>query len=133
MLESGSRGRPLIRPYKDEEGNGTEDKKKKRKKEKKKKKKEKETEKERNKGKDEDKEEKNSFETGTEERVLFDCKFCKMKFRHYALARNHEKYVHSQLRPFSCSYCTKKFKRNQHAKRHEEKTCQIRLKSGENI
>ena len=126
-MESGSRGRPLIRPCNDDEGNGTEDKKKKRKKEKKKK--EKETERE----KDEDKEEKNNFETGTEERVLFDCKFCIMKFRHYASARNHEKYVHLQLRLYSCSYCKKKFKRNQHVKRHEEKTCQIRLKSGENI
>ena len=76
---------------------------------------------------------KNNFETVTEERVLFDCKFCNMKFRHYASARNHEKYVHSQLRLFSCSYCKKKFKRNSHAKRHEEKACQMRLKSGENI
>ena len=91
MLESGSRGRPLIRPLK------------------------------------------NNFETETEERVLFDCKFCSMKFRHYASARNHEKYVHLQLRLFSCSYCKKKFKRNSHAKRHEEKACPMRLKSGENI
>ena len=69
----------------------------------------------------------------TETGVLFDCKFCNMKFRHYASARNHEKYVHLQLRLFSCSYCKKKFKRNSHAKRHEEKACQMRLKSGENI
>ena len=78
---------------------------------------------------DEDKEEKNNFETGTEERVLFDCKFCKMKFRHYATAKNHEKYVHLQLRLYSCSYCKKKFKRNQHVKRHEENACQMRQKS----
>ena len=56
MLESGSRGRPLIRPYNDD---GTEDKKKKRKKEKKKKKKkEKEREREKDKERDEEKEDK---------------------------------------------------------------------------
>ena len=91
MLVSGSRGRPLIGPLK------------------------------------------NNFETETEEHVLFDCKFCSMKFRHYALARNHEKYVHLQLRQLSCSYCKKKFKRNSHVKRHEEKACQMRQKSWENL